>query len=120
VATTVALAAGGGGTPAWQPGVLAAERFAATRRGTVAFSVRTACGAWGRRQDAGVPSASVLKAMLLVADLRRPQLHDRPLPAAHRRLLGPMIRRSSNGGRATLRGMFARLMRGLAGAPRVC
>jgi hypothetical protein len=76
--------------------VAAAQHFAAGRRGTVAFSVRTACGAWGRNQDTAVQSASVLKPMLLVADLRRPPLRDRPLARAERRLLGPMIRWSSN------------------------
>src|SRR5690242_11373291 len=70
LATSAVLAAGGH-APGWQPGVLAAEAFARTRRGAVAFAVRTECGAWGRRQDRTAPSASVLKAMLLVAYLQR-------------------------------------------------
>jgi hypothetical protein len=93
LATIATLAAA---TPAWQPGVLDAEAFARTRRGAVSFSVRTACGAWGRRQDRPVPSASVLKAMLLVAHLQRGAIRDRPLSAAQKALLGPMIRRSDN------------------------
>jgi len=43
-----------------------------------------------------MPSASVLKAMLLVAYLREPDVRDRPLRKADRDLLGPMIRRSDN------------------------
>jgi hypothetical protein len=94
--TTSAVLAAAGHTPAWQPGVLAAEAFARTRRGTVTFAVRSDCGAWGRRQDVAVSSASVLKAMLLVAYLRRDGVRDRPLSAGQRALLAPMIRRSDN------------------------
>lgn len=43
-----------------------------------------------------VPSASVVKAMLLVAFLRQPDVRHRGLRAADRALLGPMIRRSDN------------------------
>src|SRR4029453_15971810 len=43
-----------------------------------------------------VPSASVVKAMLLVAYLRRPGVRDRDLRPGERALLGPMIRRSDN------------------------
>src|SRR3954447_3228887 len=102
LASTLALAApvpaapASASAPHWQPGVRAAEAFARTRRGTVTFAVRTECGAWGRRQDVTVSSASVLKAMLLVAYLRRDGVRDRPLSAAQRALLGPMIRRSDN------------------------
>jgi beta-lactamase class A len=88
LATTAALA--------WQPGVNDAEAFARTRRGAVSFAVRTECGAWGRRQDAHVPSASVLKAMLLVAYLQRGNVRDAPLAASQKALLGPMVRRSDN------------------------
>jgi len=83
-------------TPRWQPGVLAAEAFARTRRGQVAFAVRTECGAWGRRQDRPAQSASVLKVMLLVAYLQRGDVRARPLDARQRALLAPMIRRSDN------------------------
>jgi hypothetical protein len=88
LATTAALA--------WQPGVADAEAFAHTRRGVVSFAVRTECGAWGRRQDAHVPSASVLKAMLLVAYLRRDGVRDAPLARDQKALLDPMIRRSDD------------------------
>ena len=43
-----------------------------------------------------VPSASVLKAMLLVAYLREPSVRDRELREADRDLLEPMIRWSDN------------------------
>ena len=43
-----------------------------------------------------VPSASVVKAMLLVAYLRQPGVRGRALRPADRALLGPMIRRSDN------------------------
>jgi beta-lactamase class A len=82
--------------PAWQPGVLAAEAYARTRRGQVSFAVRTECGEWGRRQDRAVPSASVLKAMLLVAELQRGDVRDRALTRGEKALLNPMIRRSDN------------------------
>jgi hypothetical protein len=100
LATAATLAAHAAApVPAWRPDVDAAERFARTRRGTVTFAVRTECGAWGRRQDRAVPSASVLKAMLLVAELQRADLRDRPLTAGQRSLLSPMIRRSDNAAR---------------------
>ncbi|MGI8606986.1 MAG: serine hydrolase [Gaiellaceae bacterium] len=43
-----------------------------------------------------MPSASVLKAMLLVAYLNRASVRDREIRDADRALLGPMIRRSDN------------------------
>jgi hypothetical protein len=43
-----------------------------------------------------VPSASVVKAMLLVAYLRQSDVRQRRLRRADRSLLGPMIRRSDN------------------------
>jgi beta-lactamase class A len=80
----------------WQPGILAAERYAEGRRGAISFAVRTECGGWGRRQDRAVPSASVLKAMLLLAYLQRGDVRARPLTREQRALLDPMIRRSDN------------------------
>jgi hypothetical protein len=95
LATTLALASPAA-APVWTPDVHAAEAFARTRRGAVSFAVRTACGAWGREQDRVAPSASVLKAMLLVAYLSRRDVRDRALSARERALLSPMIRRSDN------------------------
>jgi hypothetical protein len=77
----------------WAPGVRSASRWADVRAGQVSFTVRTEHRVWGRDARRAVPSASVLKAMLLVAYLRE---HDRPLTAADRALLAPMIRWSDN------------------------
>ncbi len=80
----------------WTPDVAAAREFAAGRTGEVAFHVRTEAGRWGRDADRTVASASVVKAMLMVAYLDRPGVRHRELGAADRRLLRPMIRRSDN------------------------
>jgi hypothetical protein len=50
----------------------------------------------GHRQDRPAPSASVLKAMLLVAYLQRGAVREQPLDRGQRRLLAPMVRWSSN------------------------
>ena len=81
---------------AWAPDVRAAQDWAAQRPGVVSFSVRTERRAWGHRPARGVPAASTLKAMLLVAYLRRPEVRGRTLRRAERRLLAPMVRRSDN------------------------
>jgi beta-lactamase class A len=90
-AAVLALAA----PPGWKPDVRAAAHYAAGRRGSISFAVRTGGHVWGRRLDRVAPSASTLKLVLLVAELRR--LGNRPLSAAERRLLDPMIRASANG-----------------------
>lgn len=76
------------------PDVAAARAYAATRPGTVAFAVRTETRFWGVGQDRAFPSASVLKAMLLVAYTR--EARNRPLRAEERKLLAPMVRWSDN------------------------
>jgi hypothetical protein len=80
----------------WQPGVRASIAYAHTRAGDVSFAVRTEHRAWGWRVDRTVPSASILKAMLLVAYLDDARVRDRPLSAADHRLIDPMIERSDN------------------------
>lgn len=82
--------------PAWHPDVQAARAYVATRTGVVAFAVRTEDRLWGDRTDRGFPSASVLKAMLLVAYLRQPSVRGRDLRRDERALLAPMVRWSSN------------------------
>jgi len=82
--------------PAWTPGVRAADAFAGSRRGTVAFAVRTEKRLWGRDLDRAFPSASVVKALLMTAYLRDGRVRDRALGAGDRRLLAPMIRWSNN------------------------
>jgi beta-lactamase family protein len=81
---------------AWTPHVAAAARWAHSRQGSITFAVRSDEHLWGRGLDTQVPSASVLKAMLLVTYLRRQSVRDRDLTNADRALLGPMIRRSDN------------------------
>jgi beta-lactamase class A len=82
--------------PSWTPGTRSADAFAATRRGTVSYAVRTERRLWGREPDRRVSSASVIKALLLVSYLRDERVRGRPLRAADRRLLSPMIRWSQN------------------------
>ena len=81
---------------AWHPHVQAAREYAEARAGVVSFGVRTRRGLRGVGTERVVPSASVVKAMLLVAYLRRPEVRARRLRPDERALLGPMIRRSDN------------------------
>jgi beta-lactamase family protein len=80
----------------WHPHIRQAAAYAATRAGAISFGARTRRGLRGVGLQRTVPSASVLKPMLLVAYLRRPTVRRRALTAGERALLGPMIRRSDN------------------------
>ena len=80
----------------WQPDVAGAAAWAAERQGTVTFAVRTGDRLRGRGLDRQFPSASVIKAMFMVAYLRQAGVRDRELEASDRALLAPMIRRSDN------------------------
>ncbi len=98
---TAALATGAAGAAVaearpWKPHIGHAREYAETRGGQVSFGVRTNRGLRGVGVRRAVPSASVVKAMLLVAYLRRPEVRRRPLRPDERALLGPMIRRSDN------------------------
>ncbi len=73
-----------------------ARGWAARRHGTVSFSVRVPGRQWGWRADRSAPTASVIKALLLVAYLRQGDVRHRHLRATDRALLSPMIRRSDN------------------------
>ena len=79
--------------PAWTPGLKAANRYADGRPGEVTFAVRTEKDVWGRGLDRQVQSASVVKALLLVAYLRQPNvpLARDPDPRKERHILSPMI-----------------------------
>jgi beta-lactamase class A len=74
----------------------AALRYKRTRRGDIAFAVRTDSQFYGYRPDHVEWSASVLKAMLLVAYLDRPSVARRDLNDRDRALLTPMITVSDN------------------------
>jgi hypothetical protein len=95
VTATGALAAGSAPRP-WRPDLRNAIRYSSHRHGVIAFAVRTRTRFWGWREGETFPSASVLKAMLLVAYLDMPSVRNRPLRHADRALLGPLIRRSDN------------------------
>ena len=87
----------------WSERVHAAERYARERAGLVSFALVDETGRLhGYRARAGVPTASLLKAMLLVAYLRMPSVRDRELTPAERGLLAPMIRWSDSAGVGTI------------------
>jgi Beta-lactamase enzyme family len=99
----------------WRPKILAAIHYLRRRRGEIAFAVRTANAFYGNRPDRQMWSASVLKAMLLVAYLDQPRVARRALNARDRSLLHPMITRSSNDPANTLDELIgARGLRALA------
>ena len=91
-----ALVAAAALAPAWSPGLRPANAYADRRPGTVAFAVRTDKDVWGRDLDRPVQSASVVKALLLVAYLRQPDVRGRDLRPDERQILAPMIRWSNN------------------------
>jgi hypothetical protein len=70
--------------------------YAHSRIGDVAFAVRTPDYFYGYRADHQEWSASVLKAMLMVAYLDMPSVADRALTSYDRSLLTPMITMSDN------------------------
>ena len=81
--------------PALVADVAAAQRYAATRTGDVAFAIATPDGRIrGLNVDAQFRCASMTKAMLMVAVLRRAA--TRPLTAGEQELLAPMITESDN------------------------
>ena len=69
----------------------AAIAYARTRMGDIAFAVRTDHRYYGYRPDHVEWSASVVKAMLMVAYLDEPSVARRNLDSADHALLGPMI-----------------------------
>jgi hypothetical protein len=104
--TVIALLAGAllatpsaaaGATLRWRPHTRTAIAYASHRRGIISFAVRTGDGRrWGWHAGRAFPSASVLKAMLLVAYLRRGDVAHRRLRGSEKALLRPMIERSDN------------------------
>jgi hypothetical protein len=82
---------------AWAERAARASAWAEGRHGVVYFAVTGQRGKlYGLRPRRVAPSASVLKAMLLVAYLRRASVRDRDLTEYDRDLLRPMIRGSAN------------------------
>jgi hypothetical protein len=80
----------------WRPHMLAAIGYTDTRTGDIAFAVRTDQRFYGYRPDHDEWSASVVKAMLMVAYLNEPNVRNRALNARDRGLLTPMITESDN------------------------
>jgi Beta-lactamase enzyme family len=80
----------------WKPDMAAAISYAHSRTGDIAFAVRTDHTYHGYRANHVEWSASVLKAMLMVAYLNRPSVRSRALDSYDNSLLYPMITRSDN------------------------
>jgi hypothetical protein len=91
------------GAPIWRPQVRAAKAYARSRGGIVAFAVRTPGRSWGYASRVTMPSASVIKAMLLVTYLNRPSVRHRRLGSGDVGILSPMIRFSDNGAATAVR-----------------
>jgi hypothetical protein len=89
----------------WAPDMNAAISYARTRAGDIAFAVRTDHRFFGYRADHVEWSASVVKAMLLVAYLDRPSVANRPLNGYDGSLLRPMIEFSDNNAATTVVGI---------------
>jgi hypothetical protein len=104
-AVALALALPATAAASWEPDAGAAARYAAQRQGSISFALRSEHRLWSDDARRGVPSASVLKAMLLVAYLRRAEVRERPLARADRALLEPMVRWSDNATATTVRGI---------------
>jgi Beta-lactamase enzyme family len=98
LALAAAVTSLGAGNPPrpWEPSMGAAIAYASHRDGTIAFAVRTPMRSWGWHARQTFHSASVIKAMLLVAYLNRPSVRHRALTDSDRALLDPMIRVSDN------------------------
>jgi beta-lactamase class A len=80
----------------WRPDMRAALTYARGRVGDIAFAVRTDGRFYGYRPDHVEWSASVVKAMLMVAYLDLPSVAGRPVDAADNDLLIPMVEASDN------------------------
>jgi hypothetical protein len=80
----------------WRPDVRAATSYAKKRAGSVSFAIRTSGRPIGYRIHRTARSASVVKAMLMVAYLNHRRVRRRPLTRGDLALLSPMVRRSDN------------------------
>jgi hypothetical protein len=87
----------------WRPGLEEARAYAATRAGTISFAVRTPRHLYRSDAYRGYPSASVVKAMLMVAYLNHGSVRRRRLNGGDHALLDPMIRWSDNGAATQIR-----------------
>lgn len=94
----VPASAPAGDAPTWRERILAARAVADRREGRIAFAVVDERGRLraGRSSGARFNSASVVKAMLLVAYLNHRSVRGRKLRDADSALLSAMVRRSGN------------------------
>lgn len=87
------VGAGGG----WRPKVRLAKRYAQGRAGSVSFAIKDAPDRFfGHHVRRVVPAASVFKAMILAAYLRRTSVRSRELTDEEKSRLSAMIRWSDN------------------------
>jgi hypothetical protein len=86
----------------WRPDMAAALSYAHSRTGDIAFAVRTDRLFYAYRRDHQEWSASVLKAMLLVAYVNQRSVANRALNSHDKSLLYPMITRSDNNAATTV------------------
>lgn len=82
--------------PRWRPDLESARAYAAKRIGTISFAVRTRRHLYRSDAYRVYRSASVVKAMLMVAYLNHSSVRHRPLNGSDHALLDPMVRRSDN------------------------
>lgn len=81
----------------WRPKVGSARQYAKSREGSISFAIKDGGKRFfGYRERRVVPAASVFKAMILAAYLRRSSVRDRELTDEERSHLGAMIRRSDD------------------------
>ncbi len=80
----------------WRPDMRDAIKYTRTRVGDIAFAVRSDGRFYGYRPDHVEWSASVVKAMLMVAYVDEPSVAARPLNSYDNSLLRPMITVSDN------------------------
>jgi beta-lactamase family protein len=91
---------------AWRPDFSDAVRYAKQREGRTSIAVIDADRRfYGYRARHRAPSASVFKAMLLAAYLRKGGVRHRALRTWETRLLSPMIRRSDNAAASRVLGL---------------
>jgi hypothetical protein len=99
----------------WRPNMSAALAYARGRTGDIALAVRTRNRFYGYRSDHVEWSASVVKAMLMVAYLDRPSVRGRPLNGSDTSLLVPMITHSDNNAASIVDGIVGNTgLQGLA------
>lgn len=88
----------------WKRAFASAERYARNRDGRVSVALIDDTGVLRRHRSARrYSSASVVKAMMLVAYLNRKR--DRALTSGDKALVGPMIKRSDNGAASSVLGI---------------